>query len=318
MRKEGDSCKNKKIVFMGTPSISIFALQALMDKGFDIVGIVSQPDKPIGRKKEIVFSPVKDFAIKHNIKLFQPEKVSFIKEELIALQPYAFVTCAFGQFIPDSILAIPEFGCVNVHASLLPKYRGGAPIHWAIINGEKETGVCLMKTIKKMDAGEVYCAHKVAIDEDETTTTLFNKMNKLVYDIVYQDLIKVLDKEIVGVEQDESLVTFGYNITKENEKLNFNQTANALKNWINGLSDKPGAYGIIDNKKIKLFNPKVTNNKSINNPGTIVDVNSNGLLIATTDFDLLVKEVQLEGKKRQFVKEILNGNNILKKGMVIQ
>lgn len=318
MREKGDGCKNKKIIFMGTPEISVFALQALIDKGFNVIGIVSQPDKPIGRKQEIIFSPVKEFALKHNIKIFQPEKVGTIKDELTSLSPFAFVTCAFGQFIPDSILSIPEFGCINVHASLLPKYRGGAPIHWAIINGEKETGVCLMKTVKKMDAGDVYSFRKVQIDENETTTSLFKKMNQLVYQIISEDLDDVLSGKILGKSQDESLVTFGYNITKENEKIEFNNLAKNIKNLINGLSDKPGAYCFLNDKKIKLFKPKLTNQKSQNTPGTIISISVNGLEIATNDFNLLVDDIQIEGKKRQSIKEILNGNNILKVNQILK
>lgn len=318
MREKGDSSKNKKIVFMGTPNIATYALNSLNDCGFDVVAVVTQPDKPIGRNKKIVFSDVKQLAIEKNIKIFQPNKIGEIKNELQDLKPFAFVTCAFGQFIPSSILEIPEFGTVNIHASLLPKYRGGAPIHWAIINGEKETGVSLMETIKKMDAGKVYSNMKTEIFETDTTTTLFNKMNKLVYEIIARDLNKVFNKELLGIEQDESKVSFAYNITKENEKLNFNDSASNIINWIKGLSDTPGAYCYLKEKKVKLFNAAKTNVNSTNKPGTIVDINKNGLIIATKDYDICVHEVQVEGKNRTQIKNIINGkHDFIKKEVLV-
>lgn len=313
MGKERNSCENKKIVFMGTPNIATYALKALLDMGFDVDAIITQPDKPVGRKKDIVFSDVKKFALNKNIKIFQPTKIIEIINDLKEIEPFAFVTCAYGQFIPESILQIPKFGCINIHASLLPKYRGGAPIQWSIINGETETGVCLMKTIKQMDAGPVYSYRKINIDENETSTSLFNKMNNLVYEIVFQDIIKVFDGEILEKNQDESLVSFAYNITKENEKISFNQEAKKIKNWVNGLSDYPGAYSIINEKKIKFFLPTILETQSNTKAGTIIDINKNGLFVSTKDFNICFKEIQIEGKKRQKVSEILNGNKLLLK-----
>ncbi len=317
MRQEGESCKSKKIVFMGTPEISTFALKALIDKGYDIVAIVTQPDKPSGRKKTVVFSDVKKFAIEKNITYYQPEKISLIKDELTKLNPYAFITCAYGQFIPDSILSIPTFGCVNVHASLLPKYRGGAPIHWAIINGETETGITLMQTIKQMDAGLMYSDRKIKIDDSDTTTTLFKKMNKLVYEIVFEDIEKILNKDIVGIPQDESKVSYAFNIKKEQEKVDFNKPSLVIRNLIRGLSDQPGAYCLLNDKKIKIFNIDILDEVSKGNPGTIIDANKKGLIVSTTDKNILIKEIQLEGKKRMFFKDILNGNHPFLKGQIL-
>ncbi|BAC43840.1 methionyl-tRNA formyltransferase [Malacoplasma penetrans] len=318
MGEKRNSCKNKKIVFMGTPEIATYALNALLEKSFDVVAVVCQPDKPIGRKKEIIFSSVKKLAIEKNIKFFQPNKIKEIENELKELNPFAFVTCAFGQFIPDSILSIPEFGCINIHASLLPKYRGGAPIHWAVINGEKETGVCLMRTIKQMDAGDVYCSRKVNIEESDTTSTLFKKMNNLVYDIVLNDLEKVFNLEYPPIKQDESKVSFAYNISKDDEKINFEKNAVEIVNLIRGLSETPGAYCFINDKKMKLFKAVSTNSKSNNAPGTINNISKEGILISTKDFDILVKEVQIEGKNRQEVKNILNGNSEIKIGVTLK
>lgn len=318
MGQERDSGKNKKIVFMGTPEIATYALKAIVDKGFEIVSVVTQPDKPVGRNKEIIFSPVKKYALENNLRIFQPKKIKDILVELNDLNADAILTCAYGQFIPESILKTAKLGCFNVHASLLPKYRGGAPIHWAIINGDSETGVCLMQTIKQMDAGDIYTNRKIKIDEQETTSSLFLKMNDLVYQIVSEDLENVLNQKIPAIKQDESLVTFAFNISKEQEKISFLNFAKNIRNLIRGLSDKPGAYCYLGKTKIKLFNAHVLNNKSTMKPGTIVDINKNGITIATNDFDLLVCDVQIEGKKRVAVKDIINGNHILKIGLVLE
>ncbi len=318
MGEKRNCCESQKIVFMGTPEIATFALNALLDKKYNVVAIICQPDKISGRKKEIIFSEVKKLAIEKKIIFFQPTIMKEIKQELTSLEPFAFVTCAFGQFIPDEILSIPKFGCINVHASLLPKYRGGAPIHWAIINGETETGVCLMKTIKKMDAGPVYCERKIDIKNNETTSSLFKRMNNLVYEIVFNDLEKVFSCEYKPVNQDESKVSYAYNILKENEKINFFQKAENIKNLIRGLSDIPGAYCELNNKKIKLFNCTVTDNKSLKKAGTVINVSKDGIEIATLDFNILVKEIQLEGKKRNFVKELINGNLEIKQDCLLK
>ena len=318
MGEKRNCCEDKKIVFMGTPEIATFALKALLDKKYNVIAVVCQPDKVSGRKKEIIFSEVKKLAIEKNIVFFQPTKIKEIKQDLINLKPFAFLTCAFGQFIPDEILSIPEFGCVNVHASLLPKYRGGAPLHWAIINGESETGVCLMKTIKKMDAGPVYCQKKINIENNETTSSLFKKMNHLVYEIVFNDLEKVFNDYYKAIDQDESKVSFAYNISKENEKINFYQNSVDIKNLIRGLSDIPGAYCEFKSKKIKLFNCELTDNKSIKEPGTITKISKEGIEISTLDFNVLVKEIQIEGKKRSFVKDLINGNLEIKENYLLK
>ncbi|MCF0217554.1 MAG: methionyl-tRNA formyltransferase [Malacoplasma sp.] len=308
MGEERNCSQSKKIVFMGTPLIATYALNALIDANYDVAAVVCQPDKPIGRKKEIIYSPVKQLALAKNIPIFQPQKIIEIKQELVALQPFVFITCAFGQFLPNSILEIPQFGCVNVHTSLLPKYRGGAPVHWAIINGDKQTGVCLTKMVKKMDAGGVYCYKTVDILENETTSSLFCKMNNVVYDLVLNELPKVLENVYLPIPQNESEVSFAYNITKENEHIDFFQPSFHVKNLIKGLSDIPGGFCVWNNQTIKLFNCEILLNKSNCYPGTIVCISKNGIEIATLDFNILVKEIQFESKKRAFVSDLINGN----------
>lgn len=292
------------VVFMGTPEIGSFALKALLDnKRFQVVGVVCQPDRPIGRKKEIVFSPVKELAIKNNIKLFQPNKLMEIYDDLNDLKPDLFVTCAFGQFIPTKVLQIPKYGCINAHASLLPKYRGGAPIHWAIINGEEKTGITLMKTIKEMDAGDYFVSYEVNIDKNDNTSSLFKKMNEIAYSIIFNELEKIVDNIYLPIVQDNSKVSFAYNISREQEKLCLDYSAMELNNWVRGLSDKPGAYLKLNDKIIKIFKCNVTNNKSNKKPGEIIKCDKTGIYFATKDYDLQILEFQIEGKKRTNINE---------------
>lgn len=308
MRKEGDCSENKKIVFMGTPWIATQALKALIDKNYDVVAVVTQPDKVINKKGTYNFSPVKSLALERGIKIFQPLKISEIKDELISLQPDMFITCAYGQFIPDSILSIPKYGCFNTHASVLPLLRGGAPIHWAIINGFKETGITLMKTVKKMDAGDIYAIYKTEIEDFDTTTTLTKKLGNVVYRILVEQIPRIFNNEIVPNVQNEQEATFGYNITKEQEKISFNQSANDVRNWIRGLSDIPGGYALFSKKRVKLFNAYVTDLQSTLEPGTISYLTQDGIYVATTDFDILITEIQIEGKPKTTFANYFNGN----------
>lgn len=314
MRKEGDSSQNKKIVFMGTPWIATKALKALIDLHYEIVGVITQPDKVI-KNKTPMFSPVKILALENGLKVFQPYKISEIKDELSALKPDMLVTCAYGQFIPDSILNIAPYGCFNAHASVLPQLRGGAPIHWAIINGFDKTGITIMKTVKKMDAGDIYSIYTIGIDNDDTTSSLTHKLGDVVYRSLLEQLPNIFNNLIQPIQQDESLVSFAYNITKEQEKINFNLPAINVCNWIRGLSDVPGGYALFNNKRVKLFKALVTNNPSVELPGTIMSLDKSGIYIATNDFDILVREIQLEGKERISYSKFHIGDRFFKVGM---
>lgn len=309
MKKEGKCSESKGIIFLGTPLIATFALKAIIDSGLNLLAVICQPDKPNSRHNKIIYSPVKQFCIDNNIKLFQPEKLSEIKNDLLSLRPYAFITCAFGQFIPQSVLDIPKFGTINIHPSLLPKYRGGAPIHWTIINQDKISGISFVRTVLQMDAGEIYCVEKIDISKDETTSSLFNKMNNYVYEYSLKHLKNILDNKYQLKPQNDKDITLALNIKKEQEKIDLDQGAEKIAGWIKGLSDKPGGYVFLDGQKIKLFNPQVLPTKSDEISGTIIKIDKNGLVIATKTTDLLILEVQLENKKRVFVKEIVNGNH---------
>lgn len=309
-----DVVKNTKVIFMGTPKIATYALKALKNRGYEILAVITQPDRIAGRKKTFTFSPIKQLAMKLDIKLFQPNNLYEIKNELVKLKPDLFFTCAFGQFIPDSILSIPKYGCINAHGSILPKYRGGAPIHWALINGEKSTGFTLMKTIKKMDAGDTYIAYSITIDEYDNLKTLTSKMEKVVYLLTYNELENVLNGSLKPIKQNENEATFGFNIKPEHEKININANSQKILNLIKGLYENPCAYLIYDSLKVKVYTAKVSDNISIAIPGTIVGISDKGIEVATLDFNIYLTEIQLEGKKRTKVKEFILGNKLFKIG----
>ncbi|WP_412032217.1 methionyl-tRNA formyltransferase [Malacoplasma muris] len=302
-----------RVVFMGTPFIAVSALKALANRGYRIVAIVCQPDRPSGRKQTITFSPVKEFALKYNLKLFQPNKISDIYNELKNIKFDVIVTCAYGQFIPDKILNMPKYGCINVHASLLPKYRGGAPVHWALINGEKETGVTLMKTIKQMDAGDCYVSYKISILDDDNLKTLFKKIEKTIYLIIYHELENILNKKLTPIKQNEEFATKALNITKEQEKLTFNMQAKNFVNWVKGLYEFPCAYVVYENgMKIKLYDVEVTDELSKLEPGTITSIRKEGIFVSTLDYNVKINEFKIEGKKRINIKDFYFGNKLFK------
>ncbi|MGL4647641.1 MAG: methionyl-tRNA formyltransferase [Mycoplasmoidaceae bacterium] len=296
----------KKIIFCGTPLIGRKCLEAIFNKEkYEIIFVISQPDKLIGRKKEIIFSPVKNFCLEHQIQLYQPEKISELKEVIANAQPDLILTCAYGQFIPSSILEIPQYKCINVHASLLPKYRGGAPIHWALINGEKETGITLMFMEKVMDAGAIIYQEKIAIEANDNLLTLFNKMENLAYQVVNQKIDDLFNEQLKSWEQDLNQVTFGYNIKREDERIDWNWDVCKIYNRIRGLAYNPTSFSTIADKIIKIYQAEITSSQTKKlPPGTIIDVNKKGILVATKNEDLLITEIQFEGKK------MIKGNDI--------
>ncbi|MGL4616828.1 MAG: methionyl-tRNA formyltransferase [Mycoplasmoidaceae bacterium] len=289
----------KKIIFCGTPKIGAEALRAIFDSNkYKILFVITQPDKLVGRRKEIVFSPVKNFCIQNNIKFFQPIKISDIQNEISEAKPDLILTCAYGQFISSKILEIPKYRCINIHASLLPKYRGGAPIHWALINGEKETGISIMFMEKKMDSGNVIYMEKINIDDNDNLKSLFSKMESLAYKVVFEQIDTLFNPNLEGEKQDESKVTFGYNIKREDEKIDWNKSSKNIHNLIRGLSPYPGSFTTLDNQIVKIFNSKLTKNNSSNKkPGDIISVLKDGVLVKTLDNDLILNEIQFEGKK---------------------
>lgn len=298
--------KDIKIVFMGTPSFAVPILEALMDN-YNVIMVVCQPDKEKDRKGNIIYSPCKEIALKNDIEVYQPNKIRDEYQYILDKNPDIIITAAYGQIIPLEILEYPKYGCINVHGSLLPKLRGGAPIHHAIINGDKIAGVTIMYMDKKMDAGDIISQRSIEIGENTILDDLYHKLSILGRDLLLDTLPSIFNGTNDRIKQDENKVTFGFNITKEEEKIDFNDTSNNIHNKIRGLSSIPGAYAIINNKRMKIYLSEKTNNISKSKPGTINDINENGIIVSTKDYDIILKDIKLEGKNRCNVKDFING-----------
>ena len=298
-----------RIVYLGTPEISANALKGLIESNlFDIVGVVTKPDQPVGRKMIMTPSPVALVASEYNIPLHKPIKLNKDYEFIENLKPDLLLTFAYGQIISTKVLALSKYKPLNVHASLLPKYRGAAPIQYAIKDGEKVTGVSLMEMVKEMDAGDVYATVKVDIDNNDNYTSLAQKVSKAGLELLINYLPKYFNNELVGVKQDESKVTFCPSIKKEEEHLDLNLSPNQFVNYVRALSETPGAYLILDNQPFKIFKARVKgyvdNNVTL---GTIVNADKKGLIIKVNGGEVYLDEVQKAGKKKIDYKSFVNG-----------
>lgn len=298
---------NLKVIFMGTPEFSLPVLEGLNSK-YNVVMVVCQPDKPSNRGV-VQYSPVKDFAIKNNIKFFQPVNVKNEYHEILSEKPDLIVTCAYGQIIPKEILDYPKYGCINVHASLLPKLRGGAPIHRAIIEGHKETGITIMKMKEKMDAGDIISQVKTEILDDDTVGTLHDKLSVLARDLLLSTIPNIISGNINLVRQNEEEATFAWNIKREDEKIDFSKTTREIYNQIRGLNPWPGAYAILSGRIIKIwasrYGDKFFNEEVLN--GQIVELYKDGIGVKTSNGEIIITELQLEGKRRMLANEFMNG-----------
>ena len=298
--------KNLKVIFMGTPTFSVPVLEKLIENT-NVILVVSQPDREKDRKGNIIPTPTKQLAQEHNIEVYQPGKIKEEYQKIIDMNPDIIITCAYGQIIPEAILNCPKHGCINVHGSLLPKLRGGAPIHHAIINGDKTTGITIMYMDKKMDSGDIISQEKIDILEEDTLDTLYEKMSHLGAKLLIETLPSIINKTNQRIKQEEKEVTFGYNITKEEEKIDFNNDATKIHNQIRGLSSVPGAYCLFEDKRLKVYKSIVTTQKSNKEPGTIIDIDKTGFSISTKDYIIKLIDIKLEGKKRCLVKDFVNG-----------
>ncbi|EOS7748621.1 methionyl-tRNA formyltransferase [Enterococcus hirae] len=300
-----------KLVFMGTPAFSVPILEGLLEEGYEVVAVVTQPDRPVGRKKIITPTPVKEAAVKHGLLVLQPEKISGSEEmeKIIALQPDVIITAAFGQFLPEKLLQAPVHGAINVHASLLPKYRGGAPVHYSIINGEKETGVTIMEMIKKMDAGGIYAQESLPITKQDDVGTMFEKLSALGKQLLLKTLPDILNGNLSPRPQDESKVTFSPNITREQEAIDWNKTAEEIDNQVRGMRPWPIAFTTYEQTRWKLLNVEALAEKTTAEPGTIIKKDKKNLWIACGKQTVLaIKELQPAGKGKQAINEFLNGS----------
>ena len=300
-----------KLVFMGTPAFSVPILEGLLEEGYEVVAVVTQPDRPVGRKKIITPTPVKEAAVKHGLLVLQPEKISGSEEmeKIIALQPDVIITAAFGQFLPEKLLQAPVHGAINVHASLLPKYRGGAPVHYSIINGEKETGVTIMEMIKKMDAGGIYAQESLPITKQDDVGTMFEKLSALGKQLLLKTLPDILNGNLSPRPQDESKVTFSPNITREQEAIDWNKTAEEIDNQVRGMRPWPIAFTTYEQTRWKLLNVEALAEKTTAEPGTIIKKDKKNLWIACGKQTVLaIKELQPAGKGKHAVNEFFNGS----------
>ena len=303
--------KSARIIFMGTPEISAKVLEGLILDDFNIVALIAQPDRPVGRKKILTAVPTKVVAEKHNIPTYQPEKIRKDYEFVKELRPDLILTLAYGQIVPQGLLDIPTFGALNLHGSLLPKYRGAAPIQYALLNNDKVTGMTLMRMVKEMDAGEMYDIEKVNIEEDDNSTSLFNKMGDAALTLAKRAIPLFLEGKLKGMPQDESLVTFAPSIKPEEEKIDLNKSKEEIYGQIRALSDHPGAYLYIDEFKLKIYKSKIISNEVNDEVGKIIKADKNGLYLQLSNGVLSLEELQKEGKNRMDYKSFVNGNQNL-------
>ncbi len=299
---------SQRIIFMGTPEISATVLEGLISAGYNVVAVIAQPDRPVGRKKVLMPVPTKFVAEAHQIPVYQPLKIRKEYEFVKELKPDVIITLAYGQIVPQGLLDIPTLGCINLHGSLLPKYRGAAPIQYALMNNETETGMTLMKMVKEMDAGEMYAVEKVTIDPSDNATSLFKKMGDAALRLILRELPKYFKGELPGVAQDESLVTFAPSIKPEEEKLDLNKSKEELHGYIRALSDVPGAYLFHGESKLKIYRSEIVSSDVRGEVGEIIQADKKGLYLQTKNGILSLFELQPEGKKRMDYLSFINGH----------
>lgn len=307
-----------KIVFMGTPDFAAGILEDIIGAGHEVVLVVTKEDKPRGRGREMSYTPVKEVAIKHGITIFQPHKIK-TPEAVLKLKEYeadVFVVVAYGQILSREILDMPKKLCVNIHASLLPKYRGAAPIQWAVIDGEKYTGVTSMRMEDGIDTGDIIDSVKYELKSDETGGSLFDKLMELGGELIVSTLEKIENGTVTFTKQDDSKSTYAKMLDKKLGRLDFSMSADAIERLIRGLDPWPSAYTSLNNKSLKIWRAEVRTDEYEGQPGEIVYVSEDEMYIKTGNGILSVKELQLEGKKRMYIKDFLHGNKI-EKGIIL-
>lgn len=300
------------IVFMGTPEISAKTLEALILDGYKIKAVISQPDRPVGRKAILEKTPTKVIGEKYNIPVYQPTKIRSDYQFLFEIKPDVIITLAYGQIVPQAVLDIPKYGCINLHGSLLPKYRGASPIQTALFNNDKITGVTLMEMTDKMDAGRMYAKEEVQIDIDDNSTSLFNKVGDAATRLILKSLPAYIDGELIGEIQDENEVTFTKIIKPQDEKIDLTFSKEKIFGLIRGLSDEPGAYLLLNNEKFKIYKAKIISDEILGDVGEIVNADKNGIYLQCANGILSLLEIQKQGKKRMDYRSFLNGNQNFK------
>lgn len=295
-----------KIVFMGTPLFAVNVLQGLVDN-YEVCLVVSQPDKMVGRHREVVNTPVKELALKYDIPVFQPDNIRNDYQLVLDYKPDLIVTCAYGQIIPKELLDYPKYGCINVHASLLPKLRGGAPIHKALIDGYDKTGVTIMYMDEKMDSGDIISQKELIIEDSDNLESLYNKLSSIGSKLLIETLPSIIEGTNGRFKQNEQEVTYAYNIKREEEKVDFNLKSREIFNLIRGLSPVPSANAEFDGKEMKIYSCSILDNKYTGQCGEIVDVIKRGIVVKTGDGAVVLGDVKPFGKKRMSSYSFVNG-----------
>lgn len=303
-----------RIVFMGTPDFAVPSLQALLESGREVVGVVTQPDRPVGRKRILTPTPVKVEAEKHGIPVLQPERLRRPEAvaELKALQPDLIVTAAYGQILPKSVLELPKHGCINIHASLLPKYRGGAPIHHAVMNGDPVTGVTIMYMAEGLDTGDMISRVEVPITDEDTTGTMFDKLSLAGAQLLKDTLPDLLEGRIQAVPQQDADAVYSPNITREQEQIDWSLPALNIWNQVRGLHPRPGAYTLWNGDVLKIWTcakPDMTVQTAAK-PGTVLHVSEQGIQIAAGAGILTVTGLQPAGKKAMDAAQFARGGQL--------
>ncbi len=308
-----------KIVFMGTPDFAVRSLETLIHSKHEVIGVVTQPDKPKGRGKTIQMTPVKELALEHGIPVFQPKRIR--NEEAIAhvkeWNPDVIVVAAFGQLLPKEIIDMPQYGCLNIHASLLPKYRGASPIQQAVINGEKESGVTIMKMDEGLDTGDMLKKKSVLLDEKETGESLHDKLALLGGPLMLEVLEELEKGTAVLTPQKDEESSYAKMLKKDMGHIDWEKPATVIECLIRGLNSWPSAYTGFEGKTLKIWNADVVEENSEYNPGTIVRTEKDAVFVQTGEGLLKLKEVQLEGKKRMDMAAFLRGYH-MDRGTILQ
>lgn len=303
-----------KAIFMGTPDIAIPSLEAMIEEGLEVVGVFTQPDRPKGRGKKLAFSAVKERALELGLEVFQPKRIreEEIVESIRNMNPDIIVVTAFGQILPKEILEIPNFGCINVHASLLPKLRGAAPINWCIINGDKKTGITTMYMDEGLDTGDMILKEEIEINANYTAADLYEEMKPLSKKILKDTIRLIKDGSAPRTPQDNDMATYAPIMNKELGFVDWSKDSESVVNLTKGVYSWPGAYTKYMGNTMKLKDVVIHSNKNISDPATIIDVSKEGMEVQTGDGTVMVKMIQMPGKKMIKVEDYIRGNTIEK------
>ena len=299
--------KDKRVVFMGTPEFSVPVLEMLIENT-NVVLVVTQPDKEVGRHHELKATPIKECALKHNIEVYQPIKIRNEYEHVLEMNPDVIITCAYGQIIPSILLDTPKYNAINVHASLLPKLRGGSPLHKCIIDGYKETGVTIMYMAPGMDDGDIISQRSVEIKDTDNVGIIHDELSIMGRDLLLETLPNIFSGNITRTKQNPKEVTYAYNIKREEEKIVFNKTAREVFNQIRGMYPFPVAYTTLNGEVIKICESKI-GNTSKGKPGEIIETSKDGISVMCKDKNIIITRLKPSGKKEMTAKDYLNGKN---------